>query len=431
MLKKELIEKLEEIYSDDPVELERQTNRYTELSKKHKAYFGKSSDLYYFSSPGRTELGGNHTDHNNGKVIAASINRDAIAVVTKEGSDIVTIYSEEYKDKIEVDLNELVKRTDETGTTKALVKGIAFSLKERGYKVGGFNCTIQSNVLVGSGLSSSACIEVLIGSIFNCLYNDGEITAEEIAEIGQYAEQIYFGKPCGRMDQLACAIGGVIAIDFKDKSKPAIRKLSVDLEDYNYKLIILNTGSSHNDLTSDYAAVPEEMKRVANYFGKETLRDVSRSDLLLSLKELRNAVDDRAILRALHFFSENDRVDQQLKALGEKKIERFIELVRESGDSSSKFLQNIYSNKNVNSQSITLAIALTEEFIKSFGAGACRIHGGGFAGTIQVFLPEDLVAEYIGFMSNIIDEESIHVLKFREMGATYIGHQRNGEQSLV
>lgn len=423
ILKKELKEKLEQIYSDDPVELEKQMNRYSEIFKKHEAYYGESEKLYYFSSPGRTELGGNHTDHNNGKVIAASINLDAVAVVSKEDSDIITIISEGYTHKIEVDINDLEIKTKETGTTTALVRGIALSIKERGYEVGGFNCTIQSNVIVGSGLSSSACIEVLIGTVFNHLFNEGKITEVEIAKIGQYAENNYFGKPCGLMDQLACAVGGVIAIDFEDEKNPIIKKVKVDLEDHGYKLIILNTGSSHDDLTNDYGAVPEEMKKVAQYLGKESLRGVSKSDMFVKIKELRSKVGDRAILRALHFFSENERVDSLLESLNKNDIDSFLRLVQESGDSSSKLLQNIYSPSNVDSQSITLALTLSEEFLKSKRVGACRIHGGGFAGTIQVYLPEDLVAEYVGFMSTLFDEDNIQILKFREAGVVCMGRE--------
>jgi len=301
-----------------------------------------------------------------------------------------------------------------------LIRGITAGFKNNGHKIGGFNACISGDVLIGSGLSSSASVEILIGTIFNHLYNNSKISIEEIAIIGQYAENNYFGKPCGLMDQLACAIGGIIEIDFNQPNKPIINKIEFDFLSTGYRLIVVDTEANHADLTGDYAAIPEDMKQVAKYFNKEFCSEISLGELIQNIKSLRANVTDRAILRAIHFLEENKRVVMQISALNENDFREFLRLVNESGNSSFKYLQNIYSSKNFEVQNLSLALAMTDIFIKEKGEGACRVHGGGFAGTIQVFIPEHLVEEYESYMSNIFNEKSVNVLSIRTIGATCI-----------
>ena len=410
---------LEELYGSEPAILEKQKKRYRILKQKHLKRFGQQK-LHLFSSPGRTELGGNHTDHNHGKVLAASVNLDSIAVATKNDQAGIILYSEGYEKPFEVNLNNLQIVEAEKGTTQALIRGIAARFTELGYKIGGFNASVTSDILPGSGLSSSASVEVLIGSIFNSLYNGDKIPPETIARIGQYAENKYFGKPCGLMDQIACAVGGVISIDFKDAQNPAVKKIDFDFGQFDYSLLIINTGGSHADLTSEYASIPSEMKTVAKIFGAKTLRAVFFTDFIRKIPDLRQRVGDRAILRALHFFQENKRVEQQVETLQSGNIGKFLNLVRESGNSSFKWLQNIYSTKNVTEQGVTLALALSEKYIDEIGAGACRVHGGGFAGTIQVFLPKNAIENFKERIIPVFGKNSIQELSIRAIGTVRI-----------
>ena len=403
------------IYGTDEKVLEFQYKRYSDLIEKHSEYF-EPQRVHLFSTPGRTEIGGNHTDHNNGRVLAGSINLDSIAVVTKNVESKVTLYSDGYENPFIVDLNNLSPLKDEEGDTNSLIRGIAARFVELGYNIGGFNGVISSNVLRGSGLSSSASIEVLIGTIFNTLYNEDAISAKEIAKISQYAENVYFGKPCGLMDQLACAVGGIITIDFADSENPIVEKVDFDFEATGYNILVVDTGGNHADLTDDYASIPNEMKSVANHFGKSSCREIDYCLIIENISELRSKLGDRAVLRAIHFLSENERVVKQVEALRNNSFNEFLELIKESGNSSFKWLQNIYSASNVKEQGLTLALAITEKYIENIGEGACRVHGGGFAGTIQVLLPSNKIDEYQKQMGNIFGKNCVENLFIREIG---------------
>ena len=411
---------LQSIYGSDRRIISEQEIRYKKLSENFEEIFGIRPEKF-FSSPGRTEICGNHTDHNHGKVIAASINLDSIAAVSANDKDVI-LYTAQYEEPFIVNLNNTKPVEEERSSTTALIRGVADGFKNYGYKIGGFNAYISSDVLIGSGLSSSASIEVLIGTIFNHLYNNGKVSGEEIAIIGQYAENKFFGKPCGLMDQLACAIGGIIEIDFYNPQKPIIKKLEFDFSSTGYKLIIVDTEANHSDLTEEYAAIPEEMKQVANYYHKEFCSELSFDEIIQKMKSLRGKVSDRAILRAIHFLQENIRVDKQIDALNRNDFNEFLRLVNESGDSSYKYLQNIYSPQNIEKQNVSLALAMTDVFIKERGKGACRVHGGGFAGTIQVFVPLPLVEEYKSYMSKLVNEKSVNVLSIRDKGVLLLNN---------
>ncbi len=406
---------LEALYGKQSSEIQRQVERYRFIKQRFEQKFKEQPD-FWFSTPGRTEIGGNHTDHNHGKVLAASVNLDAVAAVKPVENGSITVFSRGYDEPFIVQLNDLHKQEEDKGTTTALIKGIAAQLKALGFKVGGFQAYIDSEVLPGSGLSSSATIEVLIGTIFNHLFNDGKIPLQQIAQIGQFAENEYFGKPCGLMDQMACAIGGILSIDFKNPTDPEFSKIDFDFEKEGYRLVVVNTGGSHADLTKDYAAIPNEMRQVARYFGKNVLREVQAEAFYQALKSLRASVSDRAILRAFHFFNENQRVTEQVKALKEKNFPKFLRLIHASGQSSIKWLQNIFTPQAPEQQSLTLALALSEHFIDTIGKGACRVHGGGFAGTIQVFLPENEIEAYSNLVSPVFGHQAITVLQIRSQG---------------
>jgi galactokinase len=389
-------------------------------------------ELRVFTAAGRTELGGNHTDHNRGKVLAASIQLDAVAVVAPRKDKKVMFRSTGFPDVI-VDLSELAIKPEEKGTTEALVRGIAAELSRRGVPVGGFSANAASTVLPGSGLSSSAAMEVLFGRIFDNLFGDGKRSALELAQIGQKAENVYFGKPCGLMDQTACASGGAVAIDFKDPDDPKVTEIGFDLAAAGYALCVVNTHGSHADLTPDYAAIPAEMKAVAGFFGKQALRDVEPQAVFARAAEIREAAGDRSFLRAAHFFNENSRVDAMQASLEELNAARgdvnlrafydFLGLVDQSGDSSWELLQNVYSSKKPEEQGVSVALALTKNFIaglldgKAPVAGACRVHGGGFAGTIQAYMPLDRLDAYRARMEAVFGAGSLTVLRIRPIGA--------------
>jgi galactokinase len=407
------------LYGEEPGLLNPQFERYKILIDRFIAKFG-DVDLHFFSSPGRTELGGNHTDHNHGRVLTASVNLDTISVCNYSNNNYVTIYSEGYNTPFFVNLNELKKKREEEGTTSALIRGIAFRFTELGYGIGGFNAFVSSEVLRGSGLSSSASIEVLIGTIFNALYNESKVSSKQIAIAGQHAENNYFGKPCGLMDQMASAFGGIISIDFENPQAPKVETIDFDFESTGYKIILVDTGGSHADLTDDYTSIPNEMKSVANYFNKEFCRDISMNDLLSNSKKLRTKLGDRAILRAMHFIQENEKVILQVSALRNNDFSKYLELVNQSGNSSFKWLQNIYSPKEFYKQGVSLALAFTERYIEEIKEGACRVHGGGFAGTIQVYLPAKLVEGYIKLIESVFGKGSAKILTIRSEGAIYI-----------
>lgn len=406
------------VYGGDEQAMRKQAGRFENLLKKFNKYFRPvaAGEIRLFSVPGRTEIGGNHTDHNHGRVLAAAVDLDAIAAAVKVASPDIVIYSDGYDQPFTVDISELSARKEERRTTQALIRGIAARFRELGYSIGGFNACIASDVLPGSGLSSSAVIEVLIADILNTLYNDGKIDEETIAFCGQFAENNYFDKPCGLMDQLTCAKGGIITIDFAIPSRPGIKKVNFDFSSQDFSILVVDTGGSHADLTDDYAAIPAEMKAVAQACGRSVCREIEHNDVIRRMRKLRPAVGDRAILRALHFLEENDRVENQAAALEKGDFALFLELVQESGNSSLRWLQNCFSPGDTAHQGIMLALALTEKYNKESRVGACRVHGGGFAGTIQVFLPNHVIADYIRSMEPVFGKECVKVLNTRALG---------------
>ena len=366
-----------------------------------------------FSTSGRTELGGNHTDHNLGKVLAGSINLDTIAAVHTVCGNTVSFASEGYP-AISVDISDLDVHEDLFGTTEALIRGVAAAMAKRGGKTGGFCANVSSSVFKGSGLSSSAAVEVLVGTIFNSLFNDNRFSTTELAIMGQEAENIHFGKPSGLMDQVACANGGIVGIDFKDPAKPVITPIEIDFADFGYNLVITTTGGNHADLTADYASIPSEMRTVARYFGKKALRDVDPQQFLSQIGDLRKAVgNDRAVLRASHYFQENYRVDCMISALRDRDFGRYLSLVRSSGDSSFRYLQNIYSPKAAGEQGISLALAMTEMFLKN--EGAFRVQGGGFAGTIEAYIPLEKTGAYFSHMESLFGKGCCTILAIRNL----------------
>lgn len=379
------------LYGDDKSIVHYQNKRYSNLLESYYSNFPETNNISIISTPGRTEISGNHTDHNGGKVIAASINLDTVTCFSKN-ENLVILKSDRYDKEFEVDLNELSPKLEEEGTTNSLIRGIAAQFVKCGYKIGGFKGVLTSDVMQGAGLSSSASIEVAIGAIFNFLYNNNEIEPHIIAKIGQFAENEYFGKPCGLMDQVACAVGGVVTVDFGKNDNPIIEKIDFNLADFDYKLLVVDTGKTHQNLTEDYASIPYEMKEVAKYFGKEKCSEIDFSLLLEDWNEIRKTVSDRALLRAYHFLKENERVEMQVKALQNKNLNQFLSLVKSSGDSSFKYVQNIYSNNNVNEQPLSLALAITEDYIDKINEGACREF---MAVALQVqfkcFCPKDLL----------------------------------------
>ena len=403
-------ELLKDIYIDESV-LEYQKGRYVKAIESFEELFGVK-DVEIYSAPGRSEIGGNHTDHQCGRVLAASINLDAIAIVAKKESGIV-LKSEGYP-MINVSLADLLPTKEEEGTSAGLIRGVAARLKEEGDEIGGFEAYVTSDVLNGAGMSSSAAFEVLIGNILSGLYNEENISPVLIAQAGQYAENVFFGKPCGLMDQMASSVGNLIFIDFADVKNPVIKKVNVNFEDFNHSLCIVDTKGSHADLTDEYAAIPEEMKRVAAYFGKEILKQVDKNEFYTNIPEIRKVAGDRAVLRAMHWFEETDRVIDQVNALEEENFEEFKKLIKSSGDSSFKYLQNVYSVKNLSRQEMAVGLALSDVILK--GKGVSRVHGGGFAGTIQAFVPNDIVDIYKKNMEDIFGEDACHVLKIRKYG---------------
>ena len=398
-------------YKKEDVALQKE--RYAALVNKFEEYFGADREVGIYSAPGRTEVGGNHTDHNHGCVLAASVNLDAVAVVSKNSDNIVRVKSEGYKIDA-VDLGDLGVMPAERGRSEALIRGVCASFKNRGYAIGGFDAATVSDVLSGSGLSSSAAFEVLIGTILNHLYNDGKISAVEIAQIAQFAENEYFGKPCGLMDQMACSVGGFVKIDFNDPSAPIIEKLDFDFASSNHALCIVDTGGDHSDLTDEYAAVRGEMEAVAAKFGKKVLRDVDRAEFEKNISVIRDVAGDRAVLRAMHFYNENNRVAKQAEALGNGDFEAFKALIIESGFSSYMYNQNVYTCKAPSNQPVSVALAICQDVLQ--GKGAWRVHGGGFAGTIQAFVPMECLGEFKSRICAVFGEKSCYVLNIRPEG---------------
>lgn len=404
-------DRLKEIYVDEGL-LAYQNKRYQEAIQEYEKIYGEG-EVEIFSAPGRSEVGGNHTDHQHGEVLAASINLDGIAVVGRLDENKIKLLSKGYR-MIEVDLSDLEKKDVEEGTSAGLIRGMAYGLQKNGHKLGGFQAYVTSDVLNGAGLSSSAAFEVIVGTILSGLYNDMTISAVEIAQVAQYAENVYFGKPCGLMDQMACSVGGLIHIDFNDPAEPIVEKVDVDFSAYHHSLCITDTKGSHADLTDDYALIPQEMKKVAEFFGKEFLREVDAAEFYKNMAKVRETCGDRPVLRALHFFEEDKRVEQEVNALKAGDFNGFLQTVKASGNSSFKYLQNIYTNKDVQNQSVSIGLAASESILGNHGVS--RVHGGGFAGTIQAFVADDFVETYREMLDSVYGEGSCHVLKVRPFG---------------
>ncbi len=402
-----------ELYGTNPTVLKQQAERYAALMNEFKTVYG-SDDVELFSSPGRTEIGGNHTDHQHGRVLAGAVNLDNIAVAAKTDSNIIRIKSEGYPE-FQVDLSDLSIDESNFYTSASIVKGISARLKELGFKIGGFDACIEGRVPKGSGLSSSASFEVLIGAIISHLFNDGKLDPVQNAIIGQWAENNYFGKPCGLMDQTACSVGGFITIDFKDPVNPIVKALDFDFQKTGYALVITDTGGNHADLNDEYASLPIEMKSVAKALGKEVLRELSLEEVVEAIPALREKTGDRALLRSIHFQGDNARVVDQVSALEKGDFEAFLKMVIESGMSSYMYNQNIFPVNNVREQGVSLALALSDMVLK--GKGAWRVHGGGFAGTIQAFVPQDLVDTYVATLEHVFGKGRCHKLFIRAKGS--------------
>ena len=370
-----------------------------------------------FSAPGRTEIGGNHTDHNLGKVLAGSVNLDVIAVCSASDSGWIHLKSEGYPGD-HVSLEDLSVQENEIGKSVSLVRGMAARFRQLGYQIGGFDAYTTTNVLKGSGLSSSAAFEVLVGTVLNGLYNEESISPVEIAKMAQYAENEYFKKPCGLMDQMASSVGGIITIDFKEKDQPLIEKVEFDFSKSGYALCIVDTGGNHADLTDEYASIPGEMKAIAGYFGKRVLREVKKEEVLSNIASLREQFGDRAVLRAFHYLDDNERVEKEVEALNQGDFETFKETIISSGNSSFRFLQNVYASKNPSEQGLSLAIYLAQSLLE--GKGAYRVHGGGFGGTTQNFVPIGMVPEFKALIESVFGEGKCHILFIRNYGGVKV-----------
>lgn len=405
---------LRHLYGDDAVVLEAQKERYSKTIDAFVASYG-DKELSVFSSPGRTEIGGNHTDHNHGRVLAGAVNMDNVAVAAINDTDTVRILSTGYP-QFEVDLTNLSPNTNEYGTSVSLVRGVCSRMKELGFAIGGFDAVIDSGVPKGSGLSSSASFEVLVGAVVSHLFNSGRLDAVLNAQIGQYAENVFFGKPCGLMDQTACSVGGLVTIDFADPAAPIVKKVDFDFTKTSYSLVITDTGGNHADLTNDYASVPADMKGVASKLGKSVLRELIMEQVVEAIPALREqGISDRAILRAIHFEKDNARVAEQVADLERGDFRAFLAKVCESGRSSFMYNQNVYTTANVAEQGVSLALALSD--IVLGGEGAWRVHGGGFAGTVQAFVPNTLVDKYVQTLEHTFGEGKCHKLFIRPQGA--------------
>ena len=391
--------------------IERSQNLVKSFQKKF-----AEEDVTLFSSPGRTEISGNHTDHNHGKVLAGSINLDCVGVAAKNNSSKVHIISETFNQSFIIDLNDLSPSDKKAGTID-LVKGLLQGFKESGYEVGGFNAYITSNVISAAGVSSSASFEMLLCSILNTFFNEGRMDTVAYAHIGKYSENVYWDKASGLLDQMACAVGGLITIDFLEPASPVVEKIDFDFSSQNHSLIIVNTGKGHADLSADYSSVPIEMKKVAEFFGKEVCAEITEEEVIGHLAEVREYAGDRSVLRALHFFEENKRVEAEVKALKEGRFSDFLNNITASGKSSWKWLQNCFTNSAYQEQGITVALALTELFIAGKQRGACRVHGGGFAGVIMAMLPNDLVEEYVAYIEKALGEGNAYRMSIRPYGA--------------
>ena len=408
-------DRLLDIYADKE-QLTYQKKRFTDALDKFIQLYG-DREISIFSAPGRSEVGGNHTDHQHCQVLAAGLNIDVIAIVAATDDGVIKIVSD-HRDIDPIDTKDLAKKDAEENTSKALIRGVAAKLQSDGYQVGGFVAYMTSDVLQGSGLSSSAAFEVTIGTILSGLYNRMEISPVYIAQASQYAENIYFGKPCGLMDQMASSVGCLVNIDFEDPDNPKIKKVDVDFATFHHSLCIVDTKGDHANLTPEYAAIPGELKNLCAFFGRAYLREIPEEEFYKKLPEARKAVGDRAVLRAMHVYEDHKRVSLEVAALTEGRFEDFKDLIIASGRSSFQYLQNVYVNSDVQEQGVSVALALSERFLE--GKGAWRVHGGGFAGTIQAFVPDEMVEEYRSYMDGFLGEGSCHVLKVRKYGGMQI-----------
>lgn len=404
---------LEKLYTREGVK--NNLKRYENVLQGFVREFGKK-DVKLFSSPGRTEISGNHTDHNNGKVLGGSINLDCIAAATYNDSNFVNIVSESFSQKFKIDINDIAPGMEKAGTTE-LLKGILAGFKERKADIGGFDAYITSNVISSAGVSSSAAFETLICQIINTLFNDGKLSKTDYAYIGKYAENHYWDKASGLLDQMCCAYGGLISIDFENPDMPKVNEIDFDFGAAKHDLIIVQTGRGHADLSADYSSIPAEMKKVAEYFNKKTLSEVDEKEFYNNLPKLREYAGDRAVLRSIHFFDENKRVENEVKALINNDFDTFLKNITDSGNSSWKYLQNVYTNAAPNEQGITVALALSERFLKEKNVGATRVHGGGFAGVIMAMVPEKYSDEYVAYMDKFLGEGSSYKMKIRPYGS--------------
>ncbi len=412
----ELVKTFSELYGEENQTLKYQKQRYLDAVNSFVKLYPYRKDIRIFSASGRTEIGGNHTDHQHGCVLAAAVNLDAIGVVSFHNDGVIRIKSEGYE-PFTVNLNNISDKSEKNGTS-AIVSGIVARFMDMGAKIDGFDLYCTSDVISGSGISSSAAFETLIGTIVDTYYNDNKAGAVEIAKIGQFAENVYFGKNSGLMDQMVSSVGGLVFIDFFDTEKPIVETFNCDFKEYGYCLCITDTKSSHANLTDDYSAITNEMESVAKQFKKSHLRFVNEIEFYNEIPNLREKCSDRAIIRASHFFEENNRAKLEASALKNKNFEYFLDLVRKSGHSSATLLQNQYSCSDPENQSISLAIMISEKFLGD--KGAVRVHGGGFAGTIQAFVPVNLANEYIKKMNRIFGENSCTKMKIRPVGGVEI-----------
>ena len=408
---------LTHIYGEAAVDM--QKTRYSAAIDEFAAIYGADREITLYSVAGRSELSGNHTDHNYGCVVAASIDLDIIAVASKRDDNVIAIKSEGFPEDVVDFFKYNAPIESKFGSSESIIAGMVQGFLKDGYAVGGFDAYTTSNVLKGSGLSSSAAFEDMVGNILSHMYNDGKVDNVEIAKLAQYSENVFFGKPCGLMDQVACAVGGIVAIDFKDPKAPVINKVDFDISAAGYNLCIVNTGGNHADLTDDYASVPAEMKSVAAYFGKNVLREVDEQEFYANIAALRESVGDRAILRALHFFGENKRVAAQKAALESGDLDAYFAEVISSGKSSFCYLQNVYTTKNLKEQGLSLALCLAEGYLVGKRA-AYRVHGGGFAGTIQAYVPMADVDGFRALMDGVFGAGKCIVLRIRPEGAVRI-----------
>ncbi len=405
---------IEYLYCCDKSEREKYEKRFEGLIDGFCEIFGSGDDLRLFSAPGRTEIGGNHTDHQHGAVLAGSLNLDVVGAAKLNGTNEIRIKSEGYPMDV-IDLSDLEARRSEYGKAGALIRGIAAKFAEMGYKLAGFDAYTTSNVLKGSGMSSSAAFEILVGTIINGMFADGKVSEVEIAKIGQYAENVYFGKPCGLLDQMACSVGNMVAIDFADTQNPIVERVDFDFGKSGHSLCIIDTGADHSDLTDEYAAIPREMKLVADFFGKEFSNDVSKDEFMANIKDIRAKIgNDRAVLRAAHYFNETERAKKEAQALKEGRFDDFLKILKKSGLSSYMYLQNVYAASAPFEQAVSLSLELCDEILGE--RGAYRVHGGGFAGTIQAFVPNDMLCEFKTRIEALLGEGMCHVLSIRPVG---------------